>query len=244
MRRLHILAFLVAVVLGASALAPFHFGAAFALFAIGIFVTLAMIIRGNAAGAQANNRGITLLSEGRLTEAIASFEVARRAIGALNPLPPYNIALANLWLWKLDEARNGLESASKAMLGRPLRQMAVPPLLLIAAVQNDAPRAAALEQEVKTLQLDRAPVVAIARAAFFARTGEWKRVLDTLTLERTRPLGGPARALADAIRSWATVEVGGARFGVDAVGVFGETGPTALAKWWPELARFIESAAR
>jgi len=244
MRRVHILAFLVAVVLAASAVAPFHFGAAFGVFVIGIFVTLALTIRVNAAGGHANNRGITLLSEGRLTEAIASFELARRSMGSLSPLPPYNIALANLWLWKLDEARNGLDSSSKMTLGKPLRQMAVPPLILIAAVQNDAPRAAALEQEVKTLQLDRAPVVAIARAAFFARAGEWKRVLDTLTLERTRPLGGPARALADSIREWATAELGGARHGVDAIGVFGETGPTALAKWWPELARFIESAAR
>lgn len=244
MRRVHVVVFAVAVVLASTALGLLNILLGLAVFVVGMGATLALTIRVNAAGGHANNRGITLLSEGRLTEAIVSFELARRSLGPMSPLPPYNIALANLWLWKLDESRHGLESASKAMLGGPLRQMAVPPLLLIAAVQNDAPRAAALEQEVKTLQLDRAPVVAIARAAFFARAGAWKRVLDTLTLERTRPLGGPARALADAIRSWATAELGGVRPAVDAVGVFGETGPTALAKWWPELARFIESAAR
>lgn len=208
----------------------------FAVVAVGVVV---LSLRRSQRGAHQNNRGITLMSEGRLVEAIAAFEAASKDMG-INPLPPFNIAMARLWLWKLEESRAGLEKATTTVRGRPLRQMATPALLFIAAMQNDRAKAVVLEKEVDALQLGRSAVVAMGRAVFHAREGRWKEVLDDLSLERTRPLGGPARAVADALRGWALVELGGTCPPLDAVGVFGETGPSAIRQWWPQFADFLE----
>ncbi|MFZ5442786.1 MAG: hypothetical protein ACOZQL_22450 [Myxococcota bacterium] len=217
------------------------------LLALTLFVgivtaVLVLTLRRSQRGAHQNNRGITLMAEGRLVEAIAAFEAAAKDMG-VNPLPPFNVAMTKLWLWRLEESRVGLEKTTTTLRGRPLRQMAAPALLFIAALQNDRAKAVVLEKEIAALQLERSAVVAMGRAVFHAREKRWKDVLDDLTLERTRPLGGPARAVADALRGWALVELGGTCPPLDTVGVFGETGPAALRQWWPEFADFLERVA-
>lgn len=193
-------------------------------------------------GAHTNNRGLTLLGEGRLTEAIALFEEARRIMGR-NPLPRFNLGVANLWLWRLADAETLIDSSTKTLQGRPLRLLALPMLQFISAVKNERARFEERTAELAKLNNDRSPMSAMARAVFAARAGDWAGVSKELSLERTRPLGGPSRSVADALRGWANVQRGGRAPAIDAVGVFGETGPTAVAAWWPEFAKFVQENA-
>ncbi len=193
-------------------------------------------------GAHLNNRGLTLLSEGRLTEAIALFGQAQRTMWP-NPLPRFNLGSAYVWLWRLDEAELALDAATRTLQGRPLRMIAAPLLMLISALKNEPDRVQARALEVEGLGLDRSAVRAMALGVMAAREGRWADVHRELSLERTRPLGGPARALADALRAWATTQSSGACPPIDAVGVFGETGPAAVARWWPAFAEFLQRHA-
>jgi enoyl-CoA hydratase/carnithine racemase len=177
-----------------------------------------------------------------LTEAIALFEQAGRAMGR-NPLPRFNVGGACLWLWRLDEAETALDAASRMLQGRPLRVIAAPLLMLISALKNEPARVQERAAELARLQLERGAVAAMARAVMAARAGSWAEVQRELSLERMRPLGGPARAMADALRAWAITEAGGACPPIDAVGVFGETGPAAVARWWPAFAEFLQRHA-
>ena len=208
---------------------------------LGIPGWLIVVSRRSQRGAVVNNRGLTLMSEGRLVEAIAALEEAKGLL--VSPLPTFNIGMASLWLWRLDEARTQLEKSTSTRAGRPLRVIATPALFFIANVQNDAARTATYEAELKPLGAERSSVVHIGRAVRFARDRNWREVLNALSLSNTRPLGGPARAVADALRAWATVELGGTCPPIDHVGVFGETGPAAVRVWWPEFADFLERTA-
>lgn len=213
------------------------------VFLGGVLAVFFVLFRRSVRGAHANNRGLTLLGEGRLVEALASFEEAQKDMGR-NPLPRFNAGFANLWLWRLEEARVALDGASKTLRGKPLRMIAAPALLLIASLQNERARADELARELATLKVERSSVAAMSQAVWHARGQRWSQVLDSLSLERTRPLGGPARAVADALRAWASAELGMPRAPVDTVGVFGETGPSAVGKWWPEFAQFLERVSR
>jgi len=207
---------------------------------IGLLVFLLFVFNRTREGANINNRGLTLMGEGRLVDAIDHFERAQKLMPR-SPMPGFNTGLAKLWLWRLEEARVALEKATSTIAGKPLRIIAAPALTLIAALQNDQARFQNHMQELGMLQVERGGVASMAKAVMAARARSWREVLDTLSLERTRPLGGPARAIADALRCWATVEVGGRPLPIDFVGVFGETGPSAVKQWWPEFAAFLEA---
>jgi hypothetical protein len=212
------------------------------VFGGGAFMIWLIVVRTRAQrGAAVNNTGLTLMGEGRIVEALAKFEEAKGLLSS--PLPTFNIGMASLWLWRLDEARLALEAATTTLAGAPMRVIAMPALHLIATLQSDAPRVAKYAQELVTLKNERSSIVHMARAVVALREKRWKDVLDALSLQNTRPLGGPARATADAMRAWAMVEVGAPCPPIDHVGVFGETGPAAVRKWWPEFAEFLERTA-
>ncbi len=207
-----------------------------------VIVMIIWALRRGQRGARENNRAIALMNEGRYVEAIAAFEAAA-SLMPRSPLPGYNIGNASIWLWRLEDARVRIDKATRTLAGRPIRIMAVPGLAFIAAMQKDKPRADALDKEIETLNLSRGPMVLLARAVWLARDEKWREVMDALDFNRIRALGGPARAVADALRAWAMVKTGQPLPPIDRVGVFGETGPDALRKWWPEFAEFLESTA-
>jgi hypothetical protein len=209
-----------------------------AVFVIPVVAFVVWTVRRGQQGARLNNRAIALLAEGRLVDAVAAFTEAERLISR-SPLPGYNIGCASIWLWRLDEARPRIEKATRGLAGGPIRIMAVPQLCFIAAVANDRARADALMKEVERFQLMKAPLVNVSRAVWAARSQRWAEVLNELEFGRVRALGGPARAFSDALRGWAMVQTGQPEPLLDAVGVFGETGPDALKKWWPEFAEYI-----
>ncbi len=86
--------------------------AGFALFVVPVVAYLAWTFRRQRRGANEHNRAISLLSEGRYTDSIAAFEAAAKLMPR-NPLPQYGMASTKLWLWKLDEARVGLDESSR-----------------------------------------------------------------------------------------------------------------------------------
>lgn len=200
-------------------------------------------VRRAQAGAALNNRGLTQLHEGRVFEALASFERAQRQLWR-NPLPHYNRGVALFFLWRLDEGRDVMDRATRSRMGKALRIVAVPTLFLIAALQEDADRAAGLDAEVKALGLTSAPLVLVARAVQHARAKRWDEALRLLGVDQVRPLGGNQRALAEALRSWCQEQLGQRPTPVDVVGVFGEAGPQALQKAWPDFADFLARAPR
>lgn len=204
-------------------------------------VAFALLRRRIGRGAQLNNRGLMLLQEGRVVDALATFDSAKSSLW-LNPLPTYNRGVALFMLWRLAEGAETMDRASRSRNGKPLRVVAVPTLLLIAALQGDAARAADLELEVKAQQLEDAPLVTLARAVTHARAQRWSDALALLTAARVRPLGGGSRALAEAVRAWCLEQLGQPVPPVDVVGVFGEAGPQGLTKAWPELATFLDRA--
>lgn len=209
-----------------------------ALFVLPIVAFLVFTVRRSTDGAKENNRAVSLLSEGRYVEAIAAFERADKRLRS--PLPRYNIGNASVWLWRLDDANRLLEKATSTLAGKPLRIMVVPTLAFIAAIKNDRARSVLVDKEVESFALTRAPMVQLSRAAWLAREGRWGDVQATLSMDVTRRLGGPARCVADALRAWALAESGQPVPPiVDPVGIFGETGPDALRKWWPEFADFL-----
>jgi hypothetical protein len=212
------------------------------LFVVPVVAFIIWTVRRAQRGARENNRAISLMSEGRYVEAIAAFEIAA-GLMPRSPLPGYNAGSASIWLWRLDDARTRIEKSTTTFAGRPIRIMAVPSLAFIAAVQNDRSRAEALDKEIETLNLTHGPMVLLARAVWFARDEKWREVMDALDFNRIRALGGPSRAVADALRAWAMVKTGQPLPPIDRVGVFGETGPEALKKWWPEFTLFLESTA-
>jgi len=193
-------------------------------------------------GARENSRGLLLLTEGRCVEALAAFESAA-VLMPLSAIPRYNVGNANVWLWKLEEARTQIQAATEWMSGAALRSIAVPTLAYIAAIQNTRPRADELNKEIETLKIAGNPVVLLAQAVWFAREEKWGEVMRSIEIERVRVLGGPTRAFADALRAWAMVKTGQPLPPIDRVGVFGETGPDALKKWWPEFTEFLKSTA-
>lgn len=193
-------------------------------------------------GAQINNQGLMQLGEGRLSEALKNFETSSRLM-RLNPMPRLNVGVALVYLWRLDEAEVALRKAIGGFQGGALRVVALPTLAFVAAMRGDLK---ALEQygtDIAAMKLEGNALWAVSLAIRAARQQNWSALLQTLTLARTRPLGGPARAVADALRAWATEQTTGVRSSVDAVGVFGETGPQALERWWPEFAQFVASHA-
>lgn len=234
---------LVLCFLAGYLVAPRNLPGALFIFIAPVLTFIVWTVRRAQRGARENNRAIALMNEGRFVDAIAAFEAAA-SLTPRSPLPAYNIGNASLWLWRLDDARTRIDKATRTIAGRPLRIMAVPTLAFIAAVQKDRSRADALEKEVEALNLTRGPLVLLARAVWLARDEKWREVLEALEFNRIRALGGPARAVADALRAWAMVQTGQPLPLVDRVGVFGETGPEALKHWWPEFTDFLESCAK
>jgi hypothetical protein len=57
-----------------------------------------------------------------------------------------------------------------------------------------------------------------------------------------KQLGGGTGALVNALRAWAIERTTGELRHVDRVLLFGETGPQAVEKVWPELAQFVARA--
>ncbi len=202
-----------------------------------------LFVRRAQGGAQLNNRGLSQLHEGRVVEALATFEAARKQLW-LNPLPSYNRGVALFLLWRLTEGRDEIDKASASRQGKALRIVAVPTLLLIAALQDDADRLAGLQAEVKRLGLDAAPLVTVAHAIQHARASRWTEALGYLTVDKLRPLGGNQRALAEALRAWCLEQLGQESLPIDVVGVFGEAGPQVLTQVWPDFAAYLGRARR
>lgn len=74
------------------------------------------------------------------------------------------------------------------------------------------------------------------------RAGNDAEAADLLRRRETRMLGGPARALADALYSWSLDRQGHPPRPIDRVTLFGEASTDALRRVWPELADFVDRA--
>jgi hypothetical protein len=84
----------------------------------------------------------------------------------------------------------------------------------------------------------------LARAVVAARAGKWGETRDFLRRYEVTLLGGPTRALADALSAWAVESTSGERRHVDPVALFGEGSSAGLKNAWPELVAFVDRAPK
>ncbi|MGA9523308.1 MAG: hypothetical protein WBV82_17705 [Myxococcaceae bacterium] len=217
----------------ASALVPL-------LFLVFVALLTVFILRARR-GANVNNEGIALLSQGRLTEALSRFEAARPALRR-NPLIYMNLGVTRLALWQLEEAERELEAARKKRLVTNLSQLVVPQLALTKALQGQAASAHKWLEESKSLKNDASAAALLASAVLSCRAGDWTRARATLERQELDALGGSQRGLREALRAWTVEQTSGELRHVDAVSLFGETGPERLRAAWPEFVAFIDRA--
>ena len=84
--------------------------------------------------------------------------------------------------------------------------------------------------------------VFLTTAVLAVRAGDFAEGRRSLSVYEIRLLGGPTRGLADALSAWCLEQTTGERRHVDRLGLFGEAGPDAIRRFWPELADFLERA--
>jgi hypothetical protein len=90
--------------------------------------------------------------------------------------------------------------------------------------------------------LARSGTALLAQAVIAIRGDDFASARSSLAAYEIRLLGGPTRGLADALSAWCLEQTTGERRHVDRLGLFGEAGPDALRRFWPELSDFVERA--
>jgi tetratricopeptide (TPR) repeat protein len=186
------------------------------------------------------NEAIELLNRGRAAEALARFQQA----GGKTPTPieRYNIGIARLFLWQLDEAIAELELASTQAGEVELLKRGGPMVLALAtALMGRRPQAQSWLEKVDARDRELGNVL-LVHAVFAARDGDFAKAREMLSRHEVKQLGAFYAALAHAVTAWCIEQTQGERRHVDRIALFGETGPERLQKAWPELAAFIERA--
>jgi hypothetical protein len=189
---------------------------------------------------QLSVEGAELLHRGRAAEALAKFEEfrgkSRSAVG------PFNVGIARMTLWQLDEAARELEVAKKGSKQLPAVRHGIPVLLgLIHALRGDT-RAANDAIGAVDAKLKDTGQVLLAQAALSCRAGDFAKGRELLGRHEVKQLGGFNGALAAALHAWSVEQTQNELRHVDRIALFGETGPERLKAAWPELAAFVERA--
>lgn len=188
--------------------------------------------------------GIALLNQGRFTEAVRVFE-AGIARHPRSHVFHFNKGIALAAIWRTEEADAAFKKAADmkfANLGFDLERMVVPQRALTAALLGRRAESEALIEHAEALSLGRSAQLTVAKAVNAARSGELGAAKALLAAYEVKLLGGPARGLADALTAWCSSQLSGHPRAVDKVALFGEAGPDALRKVWPELTAFVEGA--
>lgn len=188
------------------------------------------------------NEGVALMSQGRYAEALAKFELVRRA-SPKEASAAFNAGVAKLCLWKLDGAAEDLKTAEQ-LGGLKLSFLAsvLPEHLAITlALLGDEGGA---RRSLSPLPRGKADAgrVALAEAILLMRSGQPLEARQRLASFEAKQLGGSLGALARAVDSMGVEALTNELRHVDRIALFGETGPDGLRKAWPEFVAFVERA--
>jgi tetratricopeptide (TPR) repeat protein len=202
-----------------------------------------ILLRGRRANADALE-GIAMLNQGRFSEALAAFQRGLARFPQSNALV-FNTGVALVSMWRVAEADAAFAKAAGMKLARltfDVTSMLEPQRALVAALLGRAEDAKAHLRACEALTLGRSAHVLLAQAILAVRAGDFAEGRRQLSVYEVRLLGGPTRGLADALAAWCVEQMTGERRHVDRLGLFGEAGPDAIRRFWPELADFIERA--
>jgi len=221
---------------------PPAFGWLPVLMVVFFFLFFAVLVLRQRSANRALVEGGSLLSAGRPSEALAKYELARRLMPRA-PIVRHNLALANLYLWRVDNAVALLEGASSASRwgGQDTRALSLPVLALAQALLGKA------EQTAQTLQRldDRAQsthFALLAQCILACRAGDWAKAEELLQRREVYQFGGFFRALSEVLASWAAQSLRGEKLRFNRVALYNEAGPDPVRKVWPQLADFAEKA--
>jgi tetratricopeptide (TPR) repeat protein len=215
-----------------------------AIFVVGLVVTVVFLtLRNRRVNADAL-QGIALLNQGRFSDALAAFQRGLAKYSRSNALV-FNTGLCFLALWRVSEADAAFAKAAGMTLARltfDVTTMLVPQRALVAALLGRTDEARAHVATCQQLGLSRSAQVFLTTAVLAVRAGDFAEGRRALSVYEIRLLGGPTRGLADALSAWCLEQTTGERRHVDRLGLFGEAGPDAIRRFWPELADFLERA--
>ncbi|MFT3842658.1 MAG: hypothetical protein QM723_37050 [Myxococcaceae bacterium] len=189
--------------------------------------------------------GSSLLSSGRSYQALEKFQLALKA-APRSTVIRHNIAIANLHLWRVNEAAESLRvSANHAgQLGlQDIRAISRPMLALAEALQG---RRDLSEQTLKALDpatSANSPYALLAQCVTACRTGNWATAEAMVNRPEVYQFGGFFRAVSEVLGAWAAYQLRGENLRFNRVALYSEAGPDALRKVWPELADFAERSA-
>ena len=113
--------------------------------------------------------------------------------------------------------------------------LARPALALCTALLGDLPAARgeiALEPD--------APLSLLASAVLAIRDGELEEARRVLERNELDQLAGTQRGFAEALHAWCVARLTGETRAISAVKIFGEAGPEALRRAWPEFVGWLE----
>lgn len=207
-----------------------------AIFAVVFFLLLRWMRALNATVIE----GSRFLFAGRYSQALERFTVALKK--APNNLPvKNNLALAQLSLWRVAQARDLLQQIAKKpkALGGLLLGTESTHAMTLALLGE-----VALAKEWLAIE-STAPVegqVALTRAIIDCREGRFAEALVHLQSFSVRHLGGFSAGLAQALTAWALENTSGRSRPVDRLLLFGESSPDGLTSIWPQLAEAVQRA--
>ncbi len=209
---------------------------------VGLVVALFAVVLPRRRAARLSNEGVALLSQGRILAALEKFEATRPALNK-HSIFFYNVGVTRLSLWQLEEAERELEQARRKRLSGDVSPLAIPHLALAKALQGKAAAAREWLQQAKSLKTDGSATALLATAILACRDQDWSTARATLERPELNSLGGPYRGLHETLRAWCVEQTAGERRHVNAVSLFGETGPDRLRAAWPELVAFVDRAS-
>lgn len=206
-----------------------------------VFGVLFVVFRRTAKRNALSVEAVGLMNQGRYSEALAKFEEFRRQ-SPKHPLSPYNVGVANLALWRVEEAAKDFDAADALAKQQPYLKEAIPPFAAVASALLGKPELA--KQWLSRLDPKKGdrPLALLAEGLLACRAGDDAGARATLTRFEVKQLGGFHAALAIAVSAFCLERQSGELKPVDKVALFGETGPERLKALWPELAEFVAKA--
>lgn len=182
--------------------------------------------------ANQNNEGVLPLRSGRTLAGLKKFEAAD-ANGHL-AIYAFNIALAELYLLRLDRSKAAFARARRRGIPTHLRLSYEANYALCCALAESSPPALSAKLVVRE-----DPDALLAQGVTLARTDAWESAEQLLLRRELKQLGGFSRALSEAVAAFAAWHLRGERHRIDRTMLFGEVGDDGLSRGWPELAEFL-----
>lgn len=207
-----------------------------------VVVGLVLWVRRANAKNAALREGIELLAKGRSAEALQKFEGWRKSMPG-QPAGPYNVGVARLTLWQLEEARREFEAglALNQKKDAGLAALAPEHLALTDALLGRLASSRTWLTQVPTGKGDLGRV-ALTEAILHFREGNPAAAEAKLAVYEVKQLSGTLGAFARALRAFCAEALVGELRHVDKVGLFAESGPERLKAAWPEFIAFVERA--